>query len=108
FLNADGLQRLRQLVQDQPDAILDELATKLGCSRMTVWRALRKLKITRKKKVFFADERQRPDVQRKRRQFQQELATLDPQRLVFVDETGATTAMARLYGRAPQGQRVHG
>jgi transposase len=30
---------------------------------------------------------------------------LDPERLVFVDETGASTKMARLYGRAMQGQR---
>jgi transposase len=108
LLDAAGLQRLRQLVQDQPDAILDELAARLACSRMTVWRALRKLRITRKKKVLHADERDRPDVQRKRRAFQQELATLDPQRLLFVDETGATTAMSRLYGRAPLGERVAG
>jgi transposase len=30
---------------------------------------------------------------------------LDPERLVFVDETGATTKMARLRGRAPRGER---
>ena len=30
---------------------------------------------------------------------------LDPQRLVFIDETGATTKMARLRGRAKRGQR---
>lgn len=108
LLDQTGLERLRQLAHDQPDAFLEELAAQLGCSRMTVWRALRQLKITRKKKVFAAAERKRPDVQRKRRKFQQELATLDPQRLVLVDETGATTAMARLYGRAPQGQRVYG
>lgn len=30
---------------------------------------------------------------------------LDPSRLVFVDETGASTKMARLYGRSPRGER---
>lgn len=30
---------------------------------------------------------------------------LDPRRLVFVDETGASTKMARLYGRAKRGER---
>lgn len=30
---------------------------------------------------------------------------LDPNRLVFLDETAATTKMARRYGRAPRGQR---
>ncbi len=36
------------------------------------------------------------------------MAQLDPARLVLVDETGATTAMTRTYGRAPIGQRVQG
>jgi len=31
---------------------------------------------------------------------------LDPNRLVFIDETGATTKMARRHGRAPRGQRL--
>ena len=30
---------------------------------------------------------------------------LDPDKLVFIDETGATTKMARLRGRAPKGDR---
>jgi transposase len=30
---------------------------------------------------------------------------LDLERLVFIDETGASTKMARLHGRAPRGQR---
>lgn len=33
---------------------------------------------------------------------------LDPERLVFVDETGASTKMARLYGRASRGERCIG
>jgi transposase len=30
---------------------------------------------------------------------------LDPERLVFIDETGASTKMARLYGRSARGRR---
>ena len=30
---------------------------------------------------------------------------LDPDHLVFIDETGANTKMARLYGRSPRGER---
>jgi transposase len=30
---------------------------------------------------------------------------LDPEKLIFIDETAVTTKMARLYGRAPRGQR---
>jgi transposase len=31
---------------------------------------------------------------------------LDPDRLIFIDETWATTNMARRYGRSPRGQRL--
>lgn len=40
------------------------------------------------------------------RQVWRELAPqLDPDKLVFIDETGASTKMARLYGRSKRGQR---
>ncbi len=32
--------------------------------------------------------------------------TLDPKRLVFIDETSVSTTITRLYGRAPQGERL--
>jgi transposase len=31
---------------------------------------------------------------------------LNPERLIFIDETGAATDMARRYGRCPRGQRL--
>ena len=33
---------------------------------------------------------------------------LDPDRLIFIDETGTSTKMARLRGRAPRGERLVG
>src|SRR5262245_1997508 len=50
-LDGTGQQRLRQLLKEQPDLTLEELAQQLGCGRMAIWRALGKLKITRKKRV---------------------------------------------------------
>src|SRR6185437_5378152 len=38
--------------------------------------------------------------------FEAKMAEVDPTHLVFVDETGATTAMTRTHGRAPAGERV--
>jgi transposase len=38
----------------------------------------------------------------------EEFAGIDPSRLVFIDETGASTAMDRTHGRAPSGVRVDG
>jgi len=43
-----------------------------------------------------------------REAWRQEFAAIDPTRLVFVDESGASTAMDRTYGRAPSGVRVDG
>lgn len=107
-LDQKGLQRLRKLVQEDPDATLEQLKQRLGVdgSIMIIWRALRKLKITVKKKSRKAAERDRPEVQKKRRSFRRKIKPIEPRRLVFVDETGVTTAMTPPYGRAPRGERV--
>src|SRR3954469_18590309 len=107
-LGPEDLERLRELIRQQPDATLEELRQRLGapCRTMTISRALRKLGLPRKKKVPRAQEQDRPEVQERRREFCEELADLDPRRLVFVDECGAHTAMTRTHGRAPVGQRV--
>ena len=109
MLGPEDLERLRELIRQQPDATLEECRQRLGvsCSTMTISRALRKLGLPRKKKVPRAQEQDRPDVQEQRREFCEELAGVDPRRLVFVDECGANTAMTRTHGRAPVGQRVY-
>jgi transposase len=106
-LDQDARERLRRLVEEHPDATLDELRAQLGVGgSMVVWRALKTLGITRKKKTKHAAERDRPDVQEKRNAFRREIEPIAPKRLVFVDETGVTTAMTPTYGRAPRGERV--
>lgn len=109
-LQEADLERGRQAVKEQPDITLEELRQRLGlsCSLTALWRGLRKLDLPRKKKVLHAREQGDPKVQEKRRAFQAKLADIDPQRLIFVDESGVTTAMTRRYGRAPRGERVIG
>jgi transposase len=58
------------------------------------------------KKSLHAAEQQRSDVAAARQNWHAEQPDLDPQRLVFIDETWATTNMTRRYGRAPRGQRL--
>ena len=60
------------------------------------------------KKVLHAAEQQRPDVAEARQDWRAKQTSLDPARLVFIDETGTNTAMTRLRGRAPRGKRVIG
>jgi transposase len=107
-LDDPALQRLQQLVHDHPDATLRELRDLLGipCHISTIDRALRRLRITRKKKTLHAQEQERPDVQAQRAAFDERMAEVEPEHLIFVDEAGANTAMTRTYGRAPAGERV--
>src|SRR5436190_24347415 len=57
-LDAAAEARLLDLVADEPDATLAELRDRLGvrCSLMTISRALRRRRITRKKKTVRAGE----------------------------------------------------
>src|SRR5512135_430399 len=59
------------------------------------------------KKTRHASERERPDVAAARAAWRQRQPGLNPTRLVFIDETWATTNMARTRGRCPRGQRLH-
>jgi transposase len=57
------------------------------------------------KKTAHAEEQQRPDVAARREAWFEAQPDLDPNGLVFIDETGATTKMARLRGRSKRGER---
>jgi len=51
-------------------------------------------------------EQARPDIARKRAFWKKHQASVDPRRLVFIDETWTKTNMAPLRGWAPKGQRL--
>jgi len=57
------------------------------------------------KKTAHAAEQDRPDVAAARAAWRELAPQFDPDKLVFIDETGASTKMARLYGRAERGSR---
>jgi transposase len=107
-LTPEHRDRLLVLVTEQPDATLAELRDRLGAAvhLSTVARALDRFQLTLKKKVMHAAEQERPDVQHKRATFRGRAATINPNRFVFLDETGVNTSLDRLYGRAPRGQRL--
>lgn len=114
-MTPERLSELRQLVDEQNDATVKELQerfhAKIGIvvSRGTISRALKKLKLSRKKKTFHATERDTaPDVVSEREEYIEQMPRMDVQRLVFVDEFGVNLSMAREYGRAPIGTRAKG
>src|SRR5215210_3915871 len=58
------------------------------------------------KKSLRAAEQDRPDVARHRSRWRVWQRYMDADRFVFLDETGATTAMTRLSGWGPKGERL--
>lgn len=66
------------------------------------------MRVQFQKKTLVADERERPDVKRRRERWQRYQARIDPARLVFIDETWVKTNMAPLRGWGPKGERLSG
>jgi transposase len=56
--------------------------------------------------VICAAEQRRPDVEQAREQWAKYIPQLGIERLVFIDETCATTNMTRRYGRCAVGERL--
>jgi len=61
---------------------------------------------SRLKKTAHAAEQERADVAEARRLWLAGQPAFEPSRLVFIDETGASTKMARRYGRCRRGDRM--
>ena len=104
---------VRRLVGETPHLTIDRLrdllaAAGITVSRDAIWRFLRREGLSFKKRTLFATEQARAAVARKRARWQALKRHLDPDRLVFVDETWIKTNMAPLRGWAQRGQRLKG
>ena len=99
------------LVAAEVDITLAEIAARLEAEHglraapATVWYFLDRRGITFKKKTAHASEQDREDVAAARETWQEAQPEFDPERLIFIDESGLNTKMARLRGRAPKGER---
>jgi hypothetical protein len=90
----------------KPDATLAEMQAWLiaehdvkvsaGC----LWKRLRH-RADAQKKSLCAAEQDRADIAEAREEWRSSQPNLDPERLIFLDETGAKTNMVRLLGWAP-------
>jgi transposase/transposase-like protein len=103
---------LMGLIRRTPDITLLEIP---GASDQELrraffaFRALALLRPSRRhvqKKTAHATEQQRPDVLKKRLEWFEGQLDLDPDKLVFIDETGASTNLARKGGRCQRGRRL--
>ena len=63
-------------------------------------------RLVAQKKSLRAAEQDRPDVAEARGKWRAGQADINQERLVFIDESGASTKMTRLYGRCARGKRL--
>ena len=105
---------IREQVRSRPGITVRELARRvnelfgLSVGRDAVWRFLRRCGPGFKKMTRVADERDRPDVRRRRERWMRHQGRIGPERLVFLDETCVKTNMAPLRGWGPKGERLAG
>lgn len=98
-------------VDQTPDITIEELRALLAdhdvaASHGAVWNLLARHGLTVKKKTAHASEQERSDVVAAREIWRQMQRELDPKKLVFLDESGVKTNMARRHGRSKKGKRL--
>ena len=102
-----------QLVAARPDATRNELCAALArehnihISRATMGRELHRLGMTGKKSLV-ASERCKEGVEVQHKAFVERIQACDPERLIFLDESGSHVAMTRTQAWAPKGRRAPG
>lgn len=109
-LKTDALvAALPERLADRSDATLEEQcawwreAAGVEVSTATMSRALVRLGWTRKQKTFGASERN----EAVRATWRQDVASIHPKELVFLDETGSHLGYTPTHAWAPRGQRAH-
>ncbi len=102
---------LLALVAREPDLTLAEIVAGFGtgfCSRPRTarFRDFSSAMTSAIKKTLHASEQHREDVAKAREDWKKAQPALDPDRLVFIDETGTNTQMTRTRGRCQKGERL--
>ena len=100
---------LLALIVAEPDLSLAELTQRIQAERgqktsaSAMDRFVQRRGLSFKKETLHAAEQDRPDAAQAREAWK---ANLDPDKLAFIDETGAPAKMVRLRGRCRRGQRL--
>jgi transposase len=111
FALAGERERILARIAQQPDLPLRTLLGELHhrgikVSYFAIWNIVDRAGLSVKKKTLRASEQDRPNVVRRRLQWQQRQDKVDARRLVFIDETWVKTNMTPIRGRCPVGQRL--
>jgi hypothetical protein len=99
------------MLKAAPDLAVEELRRQLAEKGLVFDEGnhppfLRAARYHAQKKTAHASEQEHPDVVTRRQDWMEDQPSLDPGRLVFIDETRASTNMARRYDRCPRSERL--
>lgn len=103
---------LTQIVQAENDGTLAEYAASYAewtgrlYSSSRICRALKALRLPRKRKTLRASEQLKAEIAAEREAFWIEIRRIPVEDLIFLDEAGITTNMVRAYARAARGKRA--
>ena len=98
-------ERLKEFFDERPDALLREASAKFGASIVAVFYALKKLKITLKKKISFYRERD----EEHRALWLSAINSLTPrqrEKVFYLDEMGVDYRLHSLFARSLRGTPV--
>ena len=96
-------EKLRAYVKHHPDAYLREIAEAFRCCQTAIRKALKQLKITRKKKTtrYFEQDSQ------KVKEYLEKIKYFSKEKIVYIDETGIDKFLYRKYARALKGEKIY-
>ena len=106
------MERVRALIQARPDMVLRELVEAMAeaghpFSQAHLWRVLRGLGLRLKKSRSTPPNATQRPTGSGGEAFVEAVRQVAPEDLIYLDESGVSTQMTRLYARAPGGRRVH-
>lgn len=113
LITPEGKAYLSELLSNECDLTLTELCERyeqtygVRVSIGTMFNTLEQMNITRKKKSFSDPKKNSETVQEEKKRYDAQLEKVEPDKRLYLDETGSHLNMTPLYGRSPQGERVY-
>ena len=113
LITAEGELYLQVLLACEVDLTLEELCKRyentfgILVSIGTMFNTLEKLNITRKKKTFSDPKKSSDETKKKKEIYDEKLNNIEPEKRLYLDETGTCLNMTPLYGRSQKGERVY-
>jgi transposase len=113
LITPEGEQYLCLLLSKEVDLTLEELCNRyeqaygIRVGIGTMYNTLERLNITRKKKTFHDPKKNSDAAKVEKESYDAQLELIEPDKRLYLDETGSCLNMTPLYGRSQQGERVY-